>query len=85
MVKTLTVFTPTFNRAYCLHKCYESLVRQTLKDFIWLIIDDGSTDNTKDLVDKWKKRIKFQSNIFINPMVECTQHIMRLIILSKLS
>lgn len=52
-MKTLTIFTPTFNRAYCLHKCYESFLGQTLKDFIWLIIDDGSTDNTKELVDTW--------------------------------
>ena len=52
-MKTLTVFTPTFNRAYTLHKCYESLKRQTSKDFIWLIIDDGSSDNTKEIVDKW--------------------------------
>lgn len=51
----LTVFTPTFNRAYCLHQCYESLVEQTCKDFIWLIIDDGSTDDTKNLVRKWQK------------------------------
>lgn len=53
-MKKLTVFTPTFNRAYCLGKCYESLKRQTNKDFIWLIIDDGSTDNTKDLVSNWQ-------------------------------
>lgn len=52
-MKTLTVFTPTFNRAYTLHKCYESLKRQTSKDFIWLIIDDGSTDDTKKIVDRW--------------------------------
>ncbi len=50
---TLTVFTPTYNRAYTLHKCYESLKRQTSKDFTWLIIDDGSTDNTKELVQQW--------------------------------
>lgn len=49
----LTIFTPTYNRGYCLHKCYESLCKQTCKDFIWLIIDDGSTDNTKQLVDGW--------------------------------
>lgn len=54
-MKVLTVFTPTYNRAYCLHQCYESLVMQTCKDFIWMIIDDGSTDDTKNLVDKWKK------------------------------
>ncbi|WP_423408383.1 glycosyltransferase family 2 protein [Heyndrickxia sp. MSNUG] len=50
---TLTVFTPSYNRAYTLGKCYESLLRQTSKDFIWLIVDDGSTDNTKELVEKW--------------------------------
>lgn len=49
----LTIFTPTFNRAYTLHKCYESLIRQTSKNFLWLIIDDGSTDNTRELVEKW--------------------------------
>lgn len=53
MVPTLTVFTPTFNRAYTLHLCYESLKRQTSKDFLWLIIDDGSTDQTRDLVQSW--------------------------------
>ncbi|MED3951884.1 glycosyltransferase family 2 protein [Priestia aryabhattai] len=52
-MKTLTVFTPTYNRAYCIHQCYESLKRQTCNDFIWLIIDDGSTDNTKEIVDGW--------------------------------
>ncbi|MED3939500.1 glycosyltransferase family 2 protein [Priestia megaterium] len=52
-MKKLTVFTPTYNRAYCIHQCYESLKRQTCKDFIWLIIDDGSTDNTKGIVNGW--------------------------------
>ena len=49
----ITVFTPTYNRAYCLHKCYESMQRQTCKAFDWLIIDDGSTDNTQELVESW--------------------------------
>jgi glycosyltransferase involved in cell wall biosynthesis len=49
----LTIFTPTYNRAYTLHKCYASLKRQSNKDFIWLIIDDGSSDNTEDLVRNW--------------------------------
>ncbi|OKL36551.1 glycosyltransferase family 2 protein [Domibacillus mangrovi] len=52
-MKKLTVFTPTYNRAYCLHQTYESLKQQTNKDFIWLIIDDGSTDETKEIVEKW--------------------------------
>ena len=55
MIPTLTVFTPTYNRAYCLHFGYEALLRQTSKDFMWLIIDDGSSDNTKELVDCWQK------------------------------
>lgn len=50
---TLTVFTPTYNRAYTLHKCYESLKRQSSKNFVWLIIDDGSIDGTKELVESW--------------------------------
>ncbi len=52
-MKKLTVFTPTYNRAYCLGQCYESLVNQTSDEFMWLIIDDGSSDNTKDLVEHW--------------------------------
>ena len=52
-MKTITIFTPTFNRAFCLGNCYNSLLRQTSKDFKWLIIDDGSSDDTKDLVDRW--------------------------------
>ncbi|WHY71045.1 glycosyltransferase family 2 protein [Fictibacillus enclensis] len=54
-MKLLTVFTPTYNRAYCLHQCYESLKRQTCKEFVWLIIDDGSADSTKELVEGWIK------------------------------
>lgn len=54
-MKTLTVFTPTYNRAHTLHRVYESLCKQSSKDFTWLIIDDGSTDNTLDLVNTWKE------------------------------
>lgn len=61
----LTIFTPSYNRAYCLHKCYESLCRQSYKDFDWLIIDDGSTDNTKELVEKWCTRNNGFSIIYI--------------------
>ncbi|WP_226655115.1 glycosyltransferase family 2 protein [Pseudalkalibacillus hwajinpoensis] len=52
-MKKLTIFTPTYNRAYCLSNCYESLKRQTNMDFVWLIIDDGSTDETEKLIFKW--------------------------------
>ena len=50
---TLTVFTPAYNRAHTIGRTYESLCRQTCKDFEWLIIDDGSTDNTRNLVEGW--------------------------------
>lgn len=49
----ITVFTPSYNRADLLPRCYESMRRQTNKDFIWMIIDDGSTDSTKALVSEW--------------------------------
>jgi len=52
-MKTLTVFTPTFNRAFCLNQLYQSLIAQTNSDFLWLIVDDGSSDATKDLVSSW--------------------------------
>ena len=54
MAIQLTVFTPTYNRANTLPGTYESLCKQNCKDFIWLIIDDGSTDGTVKLVQKWQ-------------------------------
>lgn len=52
----LTVFTPAYNRAHTLPRTYDSLCRQNCKDFIWLIIDDGSTDNTAELVRDWQSQ-----------------------------
>ena len=52
-MESITVFTPSYNRAKLLPRCYESLKRQTCKDFVWMIIDDGSTDGTKELVAQW--------------------------------
>ena len=51
----ITVFTPTYNRAYIIKNLYKSLQRQTFKDFEWLVVDDGSTDNTEELFSKLKK------------------------------
>lgn len=59
-MKTLTVFTPTYNRAFCLPQLYQSLCRQTSQDFIWLIIDDGSIDDTHRIVKEWTADQKIQ-------------------------
>lgn len=55
----LTVFTPTYNRAYSLPRLYESLKEQTFSDFEWLIVDDGSTDDTEAVVEKWINEVSF--------------------------
>jgi glycosyltransferase involved in cell wall biosynthesis len=59
-MKKLTIFTPTYNRAYCLHQVYESLLRQTNCDFVWMLIDDGSKDNTKNLVALWQSENRME-------------------------
>ena len=50
-----TVFTPSYDRAHTLDRVYSSLCTQTFTDFEWVIVDDGSTDGTADLVAGWKK------------------------------
>lgn len=59
-MKTLTIFTPTYNRAHTLVRTYQSLCQQTCKDFEWLIIDDGSNDNTADVVKEWINAADFK-------------------------
>lgn len=61
-MKKFTVFTPTYNRAHLLPKLYEFLQKQTLQDFEWIIVDDGSTDNTKELVKDWPAKYFYQEN-----------------------
>lgn len=58
----ITILTPTYNRAYILPKLYKSLIEQTEKNFEWMIIDDGSKDDTKEIVSKWieDSKIKIQ-------------------------
>ncbi len=50
-----TVFTPSYNRAHTLHRVYESLKAQTYRDFEWLIVDDASKDNTREVVEQWQQ------------------------------
>lgn len=52
-MKTLTVFTPTYNRSHTLGRLYRSLCAQSCRDFEWLVVDDGSTDETRGLIDSF--------------------------------
>lgn len=60
----ITVFTPTYNRAYIIKQLYDSLCRQTSQDFEWLIVDDGSTDNTKGLISTFISESKISIRYF---------------------
>ena len=57
-MKLITVFTPTYNRGHLLQRAYEALCRQENDNFEWLIVDDGSTDNTEEIVKKWQAENK---------------------------
>lgn len=56
---TVTILTPSYNRAHTLPRVFESLQKQTFKDFEWLVIDDGSTDNTKEVIESFQKIADF--------------------------
>ena len=56
-MKTLTIFTPTYNRKHTISRTYESLCRQTSDNFDWLIIDDGSTDGTREWVESLGEKV----------------------------
>jgi glycosyltransferase involved in cell wall biosynthesis len=60
MQKFVTIFTPTFNRAYILSKLYDSLKNQANKSFVWLIVDDGSSDETKNLVQQFQNESQIE-------------------------
>lgn len=54
-----TVFTPTYNRAKTLHRVYRSLQQQSFNDFEWLIVDDGSIDETSSVIEAWQQEAVF--------------------------
>lgn len=59
----LTIFTPAYNRAHTIGRTYESLCQQTCHDFEWLIVDDGSSDNTRKLVRSWYTDATLQETV----------------------
>lgn len=55
----ISVFTPTYNRATLLHRVFESLEQQTFRDFEWIVLDDGSTDDTTSVLEAFRQRATF--------------------------
>ena len=56
----LTIFTPVYNRAHLINRLYESLLMQNDQNFVWLIVDDGSTDDLGRLIEEYKKNSSFE-------------------------
>lgn len=60
----MTIFTPTYNRAHLLERLYKNLCEQEYQNFEWLIIDDGSTDNTREIIENYKREGKLNIQYF---------------------
>ena len=60
----ISIVTPTFNRGKLLQRCYDSLCNQTYKNFEWIIVDDGSTDDTRERVENFINEKKIEIKYF---------------------
>lgn len=60
----ITILTPAYNRGYIIDKAYNSLLRQEDKDFEWVVVDDGSTDDTENIIKKFIKENKITIRYF---------------------
>lgn len=63
----ITILTPTYNRAHTLGRLYQSLLRQTFKDFCWMVVDDGSIDSTAELIASFAAEGKIQIQYLTKP------------------
>ena len=71
----VTVLTPTFNRGgESLNNLYQSLQKQTVKDFEWLLVDDGSIDDTKNIAEEMRKKPNFRCGTYTKKTVASTRH-----------
>ena len=68
-----TVLTPTRNRRHAIHRVYESLLSQTFRSFEWLVVDNGSTDDTRDLVSRWQEESSLEI-VYLTEFVEGKHH-----------
>ncbi|MFV0305990.1 MAG: glycosyltransferase family A protein [Moheibacter sp.] len=64
MTPKVSIITPTYNRADTLHRVYNSLCTQELKDIVWVVMDDGSTDETEELIRQYKDENKIEIQYF---------------------
>jgi glycosyltransferase involved in cell wall biosynthesis len=76
-VPAFTVFTPTLDRAHTLQRVHDSLVAQTFRDFEWLVVDDGSTDETLALLDGWQRAASFPIRVIAKARPEGKYEAMR--------
>lgn len=60
----VTICTPTFNRGSLLSRAYESLKGQSCRRFEWLVVDDGSSDGTDKLVERWRGEADFRISYY---------------------
>lgn len=60
MSREITILTPTYNRGATLQRLYDSLVNQTYQNFVWLVMDDGSTDDTREIIERFKQEDKLE-------------------------
>ena len=72
----ISVITPTYNRGHLLTRCYDSLCEQEFNAFEWIIIDDGSSDDTKNVVKSFLRMEKYISDISIKQIEENILRIM---------